>query len=58
LDLPEVKQTDEGIELRQKRRFQPPIRILVRPQLEQNQITLIRSETRREEFEPQWDWFN
>jgi hypothetical protein len=46
------------VRLTKSRVLRAPVEVLAVKQIKQNQITLIRTETRAETMKPQWNWFD
>lgn len=51
-------ETDDGrVSLQHSRSMAPPVSVKAAAQLDKNQITVIRVETRLPNLRPEWDWF-
>ena len=52
-----VTETDDGVELSLRRSLFPSVYVLAKVQPVQNQISVIKVETRNASEKPQWNWF-
>jgi hypothetical protein len=58
LSKAEYKESECGVEAWRPRFLLPPISLLAKPNVENNQIEVILVESRSDEWRPEWGWFN